>query len=511
MADFICKLVEVNEDLKLYDQMISDFTGGNEHMADVIVAVDEANTKGQDKIADGIQNITDGQADLAKTQVDFNDYSAELSESMKVIQDRLNSISKKIADAKLEEDAFVLAEDVLAIQKDLKSISQEMENLSDKTWMTPELQKSIEDALAMIDKMPEVDPEATKVATAEAVKSLQNSIEGYGNTVNSINQIYTNQMVPEINQLIDSMETTLVATKEMLAAIGNASGTLGNILESLNNTLDAANVTLGELQTVLRSTSDKLTTLIEELEGASTEEQMEMILNLLSGDPETLGNFFSEPVQVETNYIYEIANYGSGVAPFYTTLAIWVGMTILVSLIKVHADTEGLDHVKPYELFFGRYLLFFLLSQLQTGIIVLGNLFFFKIQCHYKLEFWIASAFASMTFSLLIYALTIAFGDIGKAAAVVIMVIQIAGSGGTYPIEALPSFFKAVYIFFPFPYAIDAMRECIGGMYQNHYGTCLLELGLFCVAALVIGLVIRIPFIKVNHFIEKRMKDTRML
>ena len=141
----------------------------------------------------------------------------------------------------------------------------------------------------------------------------------------------------------------------------------------------------------------------------------------------------------------------------------------------------------------------------------LGNLFLFQIQCLHPFLFWLAAAFTSLTFSLLIYALTIAFGDIGKAFAVVVMVIQIAGSGGTFPIEALPGFFRAVYIFFPFPYAIDAMRECIGGMYQNKFSLCLVQLGLFCVAALVVGLVIRIPFIKVNHFIEKRMEDTKML
>ena len=121
------------------------------------------------------------------------------------------------------------------------------------------------------------------------------------------------------------------------------------------------------------------------------------------------------------------------------------------------------------------------------------------------------AALASLVFSLLIYSLTIAFGDIGKAIAVVVMVIQIAGSGGTYPIEALPSFFRGVYIFFPFPYSINAMRECIGGMYENTYLVCMLQLALFGVAALVIGLVIRIPFMKLNEFIEERMEDTKML
>ena len=91
------------------------------------------------------------------------------------------------------------------------------------------------------------------------------------------------------------------------------------------------------------------------------------------------------------------------------------------------------------------------------------------------------------------------------------MVLQIAGSGGTYPIEALPSFFRQVYIFFPFPYAINAMRECIGGLYHYDLLRYLAELSIFIGAALLIGLVIRKPFIHIMHFIEKRMEDTEMM
>ena len=99
----------------------------------------------------------------------------------------------------------------------------------------------------------------------------------------------------------------------------------------------------------------------------------------------------------------------------------------------------------------------------------------------------------------------------GKAFAVVIVVIQIAGSSGTYPIEILPDFYQKVYIFFPFPYAINALRETVAGMYGSTFETALSELLVFAVAGLMIGLVIRIPFIRLNHFMEKRMEDTKMM
>ena len=144
------------------------------------------------------------------------------------------------------------------------------------------------------------------------------------------------------------------------------------------------------------------------------------------------GAFFAEPVQVTTQEIYAIANYGSAMTPFYSVLALWVGGTILVALIKVKPDTAGLSNPKSYQLFFGRYLLFFVCGQIQAAIIVLGDIYLLHCQILYPGLFWLTAALASFTFTLFIYAMALAFGDVGKAAAVVVMVIQIAGSGGRF-------------------------------------------------------------------------------
>ena len=197
--------------------------------------------------------------------------------------------------------------------------------------------------------------------------------------------------------------------------------------------------------------------------------------------------------------------------PFYSVLAIWVGMTILVSILKVKAEPKGLTNVKSYQLFFGRYLLFLLLNEVQAVIIVLGDIYILHCQVMYPGLFFLAAALTSLTFSLLIYALTLSFGDIGKALAVVVMVIQIAGSSGTFPIELLPTVYQKIYIFFPFPYAINAIRETIGGMYADTYVKSLSELLIFAVGALIVGLVIRIPFVGINHYMEERMEDTKMM
>ena len=501
-------------------------------------------TNSMNQIQNSINTISNqiSQAQLEQNAETLTNDLKDIMDNAKALSDEIQSMQKQLQDTQKEQTEENV-QDVLKQLEELKnkadglqqsgsldmesikeSIEQQKKDLEDKVNnLNDQNQDTVNKELDGIkDKVDEigqkaqdaVDKDTAKTVSdgiKKGVQTVQNSLSTYADTVKQMNELYNNRVVPQVNTMISNLSDTLQNVESLLTNLSSTMDGMKDIFQGVDTTLGTLNTSMSQLQGVINKTSDKLTDVLDRLKGASESEQMDIIMQLLAGDPDTYSEFFSQPVEVEDHYIYEIANYGSGVAPFYSTLAIWVGMTILVSLVKVHADKEGLVQVKPHELFFGRYLLFFLLSQIQTLVIVLGDLYLLKIQCLYPLEFWIASAVASFAFSMLIYALTIAFGDIGKALAVVVMVIQIAGSGGTYPIEALPSFFKAVYIFFPFPYAINAMRECIGGMYQNTYSLCLLELLVFAVAGLLVGLVIRIPFIRINHYIEKRMEDTKML
>lgn len=521
LEEFIRKIEKVNEGLLGYGTMINSFTKANEK---VLSATDEANDglkESQKKIKEGKKKLKDGQDKIKDTQTSFLTYSKSIGETLDQIEGALDSIKNQITDASLEEDAKTLTEDVTAIRQDAKGLSVKLDTLYgalekvSKKKENPELHQT----LLVIGNMKDMSDEivtSTKgmkeqVNTAKMVQSMKSSLTSYAKLVEQLNTMYTNQVVPQVAGMMDDMSEVLVTVQNMMDSMSSTATNMSDVFDGVGTTLDTMNMSLAELKSVIDETSRSLTLVLEKLENASGEEQLDIVINFLGGNPEQLGSFFAEPVQTKDTFIYEIANYGSGVTPFYSTLAIWVGMTILVSLLKVHADKKDLDNVKLHELYLGRYMIFFILSQIQATIIVLGNLFFFKVQCLHPGLFWGAASMTSLTFSLLIYSLTISFGDIGKAVAVVIMVIQIAGSGGTFPIEALPAFFRGVYIFFPFPYAINAMRECIGGMYENDYYMYLIKLMIFCVASLMLGLVIRIPFIRLNHFFEERMEDTEML
>ena len=307
---------------------------------------------------------------------------------------------------------------------------------------------------------------------------------------------------------LDTVAGQVADTMEGMAALA---GDAKAMKTALAETADA----VGDTMALLRPATEKLLTSLEstidDLEGLTTDEYMDTLVNILGGDPAVYGQYFPEMVQTSVNAVYPIANYGSAMTPFYTVLAIWVGGVILSSLIKIHARTEGLIDPKPAELYFGRYLFFFVLSQIQAAVIVTGDLYILKVQCLHPGMLYLTGALTAFTFSLLIYSLALSFGDVGKAIVVVIMVMQIAGSSGTFPIELLPAIYQKIYRFFPFPYAIDAMRECICGMYGNYYWQQIGFLLLFAAAALVIGLLVRRPFMGLNRFMEEKLEETELL
>ncbi len=514
-------LKDIEEHLKVYESMIQSFEEANSAMKRVMDGFAESMLDSSDALENGAGDLADTNDEIAESQASFATFSDTLISSLKTIDAALGEISSLMDAAKLEDDAEKLQADLVKIKKDAGSLLATYEglgNVIDKIYKDNELNtpdwlvSGIATAKVAAELTRSIEIGADAGALTElGVDAVRGEVESAQDSVKELRQTLENQMIPNVNAVIDSIESNLASAETTMRALSSATEHTAAIFTEVGGAFDSVNSGMDQVLGYLEEYYVRLREVTDMMELLSGEEQMELLMSFLSADPQTLGEFFSEPVQVENHYIYEIANYGSGVAPFYTTLAIWVGMTVLVSVVKVHAGTKDLKNVKPHEAFFGRYLIFFLMSQVQVAIIVLGDLFLLKIQCVSPFYFWLAASMTGFTFSLIVYALTISFGDIGKALAVVIMVLQIAGSGGTYPIEALPEFFRKVYIFFPFPYAIDAMRECVGGMYESKYMTCMLQLGLFCITALMVGLWVRLPFIKVNHFIEKRMEDTEIL
>lgn len=315
-----------------------------------------------------------------------------------------------------------------------------------------------------------------------------------------------------LTDISDSLSDNLDSIQKVMKKISATYTKVDGNMSEFQNAISKSRNTLIETKGLIVDLQNRLSDTITSLEGIREGEGYDMLLSLLDSNTEELGGFLASPISIETQSVYQIDGYGSAMAPFYTVLALWVGALILVAIIHTHPEPDKkIKNVKWYQAFFGRYLTFFIISQMQALLCVLGNLYYIRIQCLSPLMFWLASAVTSFVFSLLMYSLTFAFGNVGEAIAVVIMVIQVAGTGGTFPKEVLPEIYQKLYDFMPFPYAMDALRETVGGFYQNdywHYLICLLS---FALVALFIGLIVSIPCEKLNHMVEKSKEKSGIM
>ena len=234
-------------------------------------------------------------------------------------------------------------------------------------------------------------------------------------------------------------------------------------------------------------------------------------VEVLENDPEGLADYLSDPVSMETVPVYEITSYGSSMAPYYIMLALFVGSLLTATMLHVNAPMPELFRLRPWQRFFGRYQLFFLIGMIQALVTGLGCIYYIGIQCPYPGLFLLACCVCSLNFTMMNYALVYALDNIGMAASVIIMVIQVAGSGGVYPIDVLPGIFQTLYKFMPFHYGMDMLRETIAGRYENVYWKNLAVMAAMCVLFAVLGMVLYYPARPLNRLIARSKEKSGIM
>lgn len=332
---------------------------------------------------------------------------------------------------------------------------------------------------------------------------------------------YTEAIEEQIRTDIDkNISTALSNTRSSLASFRTAMSSADTDLSSLSDTMSSYTDSLGRLKKSIDSTSaglselkDGADSLASLLNDASGNDLLKELNKLMGNDETAVAEYLANPVKMRTEVIWPIENYGSAMAPFYTVLAQWVGALLTAVLIKVKVRRrDSLGTIRLYESFFGRYGVYLLIGIAQALVVALGDLLYVRIQCLHPLLFVLEACVNGLVFMMINYALVFALDNIGMGLGVIFLVLQVAGSGGTYPVEVLPPVFRAMYPLMPFRYSMDAMRECIGGMYDGTYWKCLGILMIFFAASILIGLAFYKPALWLNNLIaESKAKSEIML
>lgn len=442
--------------------------------------------------------ITDSGADAVQDKID-----TVITKT--IVQAIMNMVQKFISDDESDQYTFNAVNGVMnsliGIQQQIQAMQAAIDALSASTDAMIVLLDSAEGFDTSVAQMTqEMRKTMATIDAADAIAKV--STVATGQLKEDFTKLYNNlqKVTASTEVVLDDLDS---ASKDLTKAANLTKADMISLRDNLNNTSAA-------LSRADRSMGD----LIAKLEAALADEDLDTIRTILGEDSDELSSFLAAPVNVEENKIYPVDSYGSAMAPFYTSLAIWVGGTILAAMLFVELSEERRKKLKNLtytQEYIGRYVLFFLIGITQSLIICGGDLWFLGIQCEHPLKFLLACVISSIVFVNLAYTFTASFGDVGKAICVIMLVIQVAGSGGTFPIEMEPTLFRALYPLLPFAHSMPAMREAIAGCYGAEYWKQLGILLIYLVFSLILGLVLRRPVIKISRRLREKLEDTKVI
>lgn len=479
---------------------------------------------GVNKVADLVTNLQNDIPLITDTLNSTKGLATNLIDFITTSQGEINNIAPTIkTDIGLVKD---LADEVSsyvdvvinAIKTNGENVKVLLENLSTKVSSLKEYVTSIR---VLVEKINGQSQNGALSGVLSQLETAENNLNQLYNEIESIRNLLDNGNVLDTSKLENA--------KTVLNDVSNIAGNLyekfdTEILGNINTILNTANDSAKGALEILQRAQDKLPQVEEILTTVSAlcnkgnegikyakdnlpkaeeivnevtskvakikdSSDLKDLLKLIANNVEERSNYLTSPVELEENSLYPMRNYGTAMTPFYSVLALWVGMTLLVSMFSVEAHGEY-NHMEVY---FGKLLLFLTIGMTQALIVSLGDLYLLKIYCVNPALFVTGILFTSVVFVAIVYSLVSVFGNVGKVTAIILLVLQVAGSGGTFPIQLTPKFFQIINPFLPFTYAISFAREAIGGVVQSVLVKDIVIMLIYIVVSILISIFLKKP------------------
>lgn len=325
---------------------------------------------------------------------------------------------------------------------------------------------------------------------------------------------YTGDLKPQLDSLSATLSGIDADIADIRSDLAGTSSRLSGAAGGVRGALTNAQAATQRISASLEETADTFDTLQAALGTAADTGDLSGLSEMIGSDPSVLATSLAEPVRVDRVAVFPIVSFGAGMAPLYTILALWVGALLMTVAVRVDVNRRTLPdrpELSPTQKYLGRYGIFALLGLAQSTLVTLGLILFIQIEPAHPVLLILAGWVTSLVFTLIIYTFVVAFGNAGKALAVLLLVIQISGSGGAYPLQLLPEWFQNISPFLPATHAIAAMRAAIAGTYNGDFWISIGMLALFVVPTLLLGLVLRRPLISFNQGLVRAMESTKLM
>lgn len=361
------------------------------------------------------------------------------------------------------------------------------------------------------------DLRSGKTSMEQARKDSKSAIATAVDAVDKAKNSYVNDLQPQLAKLGDSVQQLSQSVQGVKADLQRAKGTLGDA--SLADSLGSMQAATAELSRNLNQRADDADKLAKEIKKAGETGDLSQLARMIGNDPSLLAQRMANPTAVKREPLNEVNSFGTGMTPLYGSLALWVGA--LITSVVVHTrisesgeETEEALDPERYsraQAYLGRFGIFALIGTAQSLLMAAGLIFFVGIEPAHPFLFTLACWLSSMVFMLVVYTLVISFGNAGKALGVLLLVFQVSGAGGAYPLELLPGWFQSMSPFLPATYAIRAFRSSIAGTYQGDYWLDILGLLVFILPALLLGLVLRKGLDGYNRRMDEGIAESKVL
>lgn len=549
--------VKLEEELPSIEKLKALIYRFEDMVPDLVKAADTA-TQDVADLKKMVEQVKEILPSMEQTVNQASEFSAKLADVLPKVQDTLESVSPLIKqDITLINQAASSALTALeAIQNAALTPAEITERLDHLEPKLTSLLQLTEDARGWIEAIQNFLPEQVYTNFISKLSSLSDRLTAQLNAINSIRgALEEGQDPPELldNLYNAAQETASISENILLRYDSEIASAVKTAVEKAADTAQKANQTLqtavtalprikeiiadaekgliagGEALTKVKSELPEVQKKITEIANSVREfdrtGNLQEIIDLLQIDFQKESSFFASPVSLVEHKLYPIPNYGSAMSPFFSTLSLWVGALLLVSLLSVevhepsHSEKEeghsSNNQVKssyqPYQVYFGRYLTFMTLAVLQSLVVTLGDIFLLHAYVHDPVYFVWFGMLISSVFMIIVYTLVSVFGNVGKAIAIVLLVLQLGGAGGTFPIEVTPFFFQLIHPFLPFTYGISLMREATGGILWEVITRDIVVLLLMAGLFMLLGLLLKKPINQLSEPLVKKARKSNII
>lgn len=517
-------LRQVQSKFKNIDNTVNLASDATTQIADIVKQLQQDMPSIQTTLKNSMSLSNDVKSFLNDTKTSINDISPIIKNDLQILNSVSSAASTGVNDL------------INSINSGYENAPELIDSLSNKLSNLSTTSKTLSDFLTKLSKL---TPNNSLQSVINELNGISSSLNSTINTLDSIKNQVSNGQKPSLNNLNGILTITndisnissnilnnfdskivnpinnifnsgLTVADNILDVLNKAEDKLPQVDKILSTTLNfagSADETVDFIKEKMPLAKNVVNELVDAISKVNNSGDMKDLISIFESDVTTRVNFLEQPVNVVSKTIYPTANYGSAMSPFYTVLALWVGVLLLCSLVstEVHGD------FKPYEVYFGRGFTFLLITLIQGFIVSFGDIFILKVSVNNPALFIALSMFISLVFTFIVYSLVSVFGNIGKAMAVVLLVVQLGGSGGTFPIEVTPKFFQIVNPFLPFTYAISSLREALCGVYMPNLTKDLVVLLIFLIVFILLNVILKGPINKLLSKFVSKMNESDLM